>query len=196
MKSKEEFIAGIYEKAAAYTEEKQHKVITLNVAGKVSGIAAAFAVCLCLAGAGSSMLHSNHPAEQGNIGMSRMAGEENNGIAIHSGDMEFPADVSPVTREVCLKGTVKEFVEEEQTVLLLLETLSETEYSSTESPLVAVRLATEERMEAGNLLPGMQMEVCAKMAEDFYEAAEGNSLLLFEATEKAIIRMEEGTSGE
>jgi len=34
MKSNEEFIAGIYEKAASYTEEKETKIIRVNFAAR------------------------------------------------------------------------------------------------------------------------------------------------------------------
>ena len=50
MKSNEEFIAGIYEKAAAYTEEKETKIIQVNWTARATRIAAMLVVCIGLAG--------------------------------------------------------------------------------------------------------------------------------------------------
>ena len=65
MKSNEEFIAGIYEKAAAYTEEKETNVIRVNRVARATRIAAMAAVCLGLTGIGSLMLGngSNTPGQ-------------------------------------------------------------------------------------------------------------------------------------
>ena len=40
MKSNEEFIAGIYEKAASYTEEKETKIVKVNWSSRATKIAA------------------------------------------------------------------------------------------------------------------------------------------------------------
>lgn len=50
MKSNEEFIAGIYEKAAVYTEEKETNIVKVNWVAKATRIAAMVAVCIGLAG--------------------------------------------------------------------------------------------------------------------------------------------------
>lgn len=201
MKSEEEFIAGIYEKASAYTEEKQHKVMTLNFSKKVSGMAAALAVCLCLAGISGSMLHPEGPAEQGMPGTSRMAGEQDNGIAMHSDDAELLAEIPFVTGEVCLKevslkGTVKEFKEEEQIALVLLESFGEKKFSETQAVVAAIRFTITEKLYEEKLAPGIRLEVCAKMTEEVYKTAEEENLLLFEVTRQETIRMEDRTSGE
>lgn len=62
MRSNEEFIAGIYEKAAAYTEEKETKVIRVNWVAKATRIAAMAAVCLGLTGIGSLVLGNGNNA--------------------------------------------------------------------------------------------------------------------------------------
>ena len=62
MKSNEEFIAGIYEKAAAYTEEKETNLIRVNWVAKATRIAAMAAVCLGLTGIGSLVLGNGNNA--------------------------------------------------------------------------------------------------------------------------------------
>lgn len=57
MKSNEEFIAGIYEKAACYTEEKETKIVKVNFVNRATKIAAMVAVCIGLAGIGGMMLN-------------------------------------------------------------------------------------------------------------------------------------------
>lgn len=80
MKSNEEFIAGIYEKAAVYTEEKETKIIKVNWVAKATRIAAMAAVCIGLAGIGSLVLGkgNNVPSQV------PQPGNENYGIALSS----------------------------------------------------------------------------------------------------------------
>ena len=56
MKSNEEFIAGIYEKAAVYKEENKTKIIRVDFAAKAARIAAMVVLCLGLAGVGTMTL--------------------------------------------------------------------------------------------------------------------------------------------
>ena len=62
MKSNEEFIAGIYEKAAVYTEEKETKNIRIVWFSKAARVAAMAAVCLGLTGIGSLVLGNGNNA--------------------------------------------------------------------------------------------------------------------------------------
>ena len=80
MKSNEEFIAGIYEKAAVYTEEKETRVVKVNWVAKATRIAAMAAVCIGLAGIGSLVLGkgNNVPSQV------PQPGNENYGIALSS----------------------------------------------------------------------------------------------------------------
>ena len=81
MKSNEEFIAGIYEKAAYYTEEKEREIIKVNLASRAVKMAAMFAVCIGLTGFGVAMLSG----EINGNGNSAFPGEEH-GIALLSDD--------------------------------------------------------------------------------------------------------------
>ena len=79
MKSNEEFIAGIYEKAAAYTEEKETKIIPITWTARATRIAAMIAVCIGLAGVGSFMM------DNGSVGApGTMPTDEDYGIALSS----------------------------------------------------------------------------------------------------------------
>ena len=64
MKSNEEFIAGIYEKAATYTEEKETKIVKVNYAARAIKIAAMLAVCVGLAGVGTMTLERTNSTEK------------------------------------------------------------------------------------------------------------------------------------
>jgi len=86
MKSNEEFIAGIYEKAAVYTEEKETKIVKVNFAARALKTAAMVVLCLGLAGVGVMTLEKNNaqvpdkipaPAEENySIALSSEVGEE------------------------------------------------------------------------------------------------------------------------
>ena len=80
MKSNEEFIAGIYEKAAAYTEEKETKIVRVNWVAKATRIAAMVAVCLGLTGIGSLVLGNGNNTP----GQVPQPAKEDYGIALTS----------------------------------------------------------------------------------------------------------------
>lgn len=108
MKSNEEFIAGIYEKAAVYTEEKETKIIRTAWVAKATRIAAMAAVCLGLTGIGSLVLGNgnNTPSQV------PQPDNENYGIALSSetgddteGAMQLR--VGPVAETVTVTGVVE-----------------------------------------------------------------------------------------
>ena len=122
MKSNEEFIAGIYEKAAVYTEEKETKVIKVNWTAKVTRIAAMAAVCIGLAGVGSLVLGNGN-----NRGPSEVPqpGSENYGIALTSELGEDAGGVAqlrigPVAETVTFTGIVERIDTEENRIWLQL----------------------------------------------------------------------------
>ncbi len=122
MKSNEEFIAGIYEKAAVYTEEKETKVMKVNWTAKVTRIAAMVAVCIGLAGVGSLVLGNGSnriPSEvpqpdNGDYGIALTSelGEDASGIA------QFR--IGPVAETVTFTGIVERIDTEENRIWLQL----------------------------------------------------------------------------
>lgn len=108
MKSNEEFIAGIYEKAAVYTEEKETKIVKVNWVARATRIAAMAAVCIGLAGVGSLILGkgNNIPSQV------PQPGNEDYGIALTSetgddmeGAMQFR--IGPEAETVTITGVVE-----------------------------------------------------------------------------------------
>lgn len=188
MKSNEEFIAGIYEKAAAYTEEKEKKVIRVNFAARAVRIAAMFAVCLGLAGVGI-MLPGNPdetPDEGGTAGIARMS-DEGMPLAL-SGRM--------IPELSYLEGEVEELKEEEQIAFVRLRIAGENAAPASERALVAVRLETEENLRLEDVIwIGMQIKVGGTTLERGYrtEAAE---YLLLTVTTKGHIWIWSEESGE
>lgn len=125
MKSNEEFIAGIYEKAAVYTEEKETKIVKVNWAARVARIAAMAAVCIGLAGIGSLMF-GNKTAVPNQV---PSPGNENYGIALTSelGETEGVAAegatqfrMGPVTETVTFTGVVENIDTKENRIWLKL----------------------------------------------------------------------------
>ena len=144
MKSNEEFIAGIYEKAAAYTEEKETKVITVNRVAKVTRIAAMVAVCLGLAGVGSLVLGNGNSNIPGEV---PAPGNENYGIALTSErgeDLGEAVDgatqfrIGPVIETVTFTGVVERIATEENRIWLKLM-FDEAAPSYTEGSVVCIR---------------------------------------------------------
>lgn len=120
MKSNEEFIAGIYEKAANYVEkDKKTGMHTWRMSAL--RIAAAAAVCIGLAGIGTLVLR--HGTGTG-VGQ-----PENDGIALMSetseenGQNMGPANyrMMPEQEEMKLTGTVESVDEKERVLWVLLE---------------------------------------------------------------------------
>ena len=124
MKSNEEFIAGIYEKAAVYTEEKETKNIKTVWVAKATRIAATVAVCLGLTGIGSLVLGNGNsavpPAEEYGIALTSetddtaWVGEDN---MIDSAAM---LRVGPVVETVTFHGVVTNIDETENRIWLAL----------------------------------------------------------------------------
>lgn len=139
MKSNEEFIAGIYEKAAVYTEEKEIKVMKVNRVARVARIAAMVAVCIGLAGTGALVLGRT----QSENGTPEMV-SENHGIALLSEDGDDAAGTAiqfrtmPVAETVTFTGIVESVEEEERRIWLTLE-FDETVPEHAEGSMVCIR---------------------------------------------------------
>ena len=120
MKSNEEFIAGIYEKAAVYTKEKETKIIKVNWTARATRIAAMLVVCIGLAGVGVMTLDRNS-----NGTVTPDVSEENYGIALSSELGEEAGGVAqfrigPVAETVTFTGVVEEIDKEENRIWLKL----------------------------------------------------------------------------
>ena len=122
MKSNEEFIAGIYEKAAAYTEEKETKIVKVNWSARATKIAAMVAVCIGLAGAGTLVLGGS---QRGNDAPEMVS--EEYGIALLSEDVGEEAGTAmqfrrmPVAEIVTFTGIVDSVDMEEKRIWITLE---------------------------------------------------------------------------
>jgi hypothetical protein len=121
MKSNEEFIAGIYEKAAVYTEEKETNIIRVNWVAKATRIAAMAAVCIGLAGIGSLVLGN------GNNGPSQVPqpANEDYGIALTSETEDDFGNVAqlrvgPEIENVTFTGVVESVDTEEKRITVKL----------------------------------------------------------------------------
>ena len=149
MKSNEEFIAGIYEKAAVYTEEKETNVIRVNWVNKAARIAAMIAVCIGLAGVGSLVLgNGNEPvpskvpmpsAENYGIALTSETGDD----AVWTGQDEMigsPAQlrIGPTMENVTFTGEVTSIDEEEKRIWLTL-IFDETAPDNTVGSVVCIR---------------------------------------------------------
>lgn len=148
MKSNEEFIAGIYEKAAVYTEEKDTKIIKVNFAAKAARIAAMVVLCVGLAGVGVLTLGRNG-GETPN-GTPEQASEDY-GIALLSEDGDENADsavqfrISPVSEIVTFTGVVEEVDTEENRIWLRL-IFDKTAPASAKGSMVCIRWDVLENM--------------------------------------------------
>ena len=120
MKSNEEFIAGIYEKAAVYKEEKETTIIKVNWVSRVTRIAAMAAVCIGLAGIGSLMF-GNKTAVPNQV---PSPGNENYGIALTSelGETEGATQfrIGPVAETVTFTGVVENIDAKENRIWIKL----------------------------------------------------------------------------
>ena len=127
MKSNEEFIAGIYEKAAVYTEEKEAKIIRTNWTAKAARIAAMAAVCLGLTGIGSLVFGTGNETVPGRV---PAPVTEDYGIALTSeisdmGNEEMTGSaamlrVGPVAETVTFHGVVTSIDKTENRIWLTL----------------------------------------------------------------------------
>ena len=121
MKSNEEFIADIYEKAAVYTEEKETKVIHTVWVAKATRIAAMAAVCIGLTGIGSLVLGNGNNVP----GRVPQPGNEDYGIALSSetGDDEdgtMQLRVGPEAENVTFTGVVESVDTKEKRITVKL----------------------------------------------------------------------------
>jgi len=120
MKSNEEFIAGIYEKAAVYKEET--KIIKVNWTARATRIAAMLVVCIGLAGVSSFMMDNGNNGVPGEV---PQPGNEDYGIALSSelgeevgGAAQFR--MVPVAETVTFTGVVESIDTEENRIWLKL----------------------------------------------------------------------------
>lgn len=121
MKSKEEFIAGIYEKAATYTEEKENNVIKINWVARATRIAAMATVCIGLAGVGSLVLGNGNRQGQPN----RQTENADAGIALTAETGEHaetatPLRIGPSKETATFSGVVTNVSAEEKLIWMEL----------------------------------------------------------------------------
>ncbi|MBE5950930.1 MAG: hypothetical protein E7260_04950 [Lachnospiraceae bacterium] len=175
MKSNEEFIAGIYEKAASYTEEKETKIIRVNFAARAMKVAAMFAVCLGLAGVGAMTL--------GNSGKTPQGGNE--GIALSSEDnVPFAVPEPRILPELSyMDGEVESIDADHNVVFLRLRDMNMEETPASERALVVVRFAEGVEL-IDKLCTGMQIEVGGATFESGYLTVDGEYTLLLVTREQ------------
>lgn len=175
MKSNEEFIAGIYEKAASYTEEKETKIIRVNFAARAMQIAAMFVVCLGLAGVGVMTL--------GNSGGTPQGGNE--GVSLFSeDDMPFAVPEPRIIPELSyMDGEVEVIDAENNVVFLRLRNMDEEETSADTRALVVVRFGEGVKL-IDKLCTGMQIKVGGAAFEDGYLTVDGEYTLLLVTREQ------------
>ena len=144
MKSNEEFIAGIYEKAATYTEEKETKIIKVNWVAKATRIAAMAAVCIGLAGVGTLVLGNGgnsvpketpSPADS-NYGIALTSELDENLGEAAEGAAQFR--VGPVAETVTFTGVVERIAVEENRIWVTL-VFDETAPAYTEGSVVCIK---------------------------------------------------------
>ena len=149
MKSNEEFIAGIYEKAAAYTEENETKIVKVsrrNMSRPTAGyvrIAAMVVLCVGLAGVGILTLGKD---SQNQTGIPEQAAEnygialtsELGGAAAETGDGVAQFRLGPVIETVTFNGVVEHIDTEENRIWLKL-LFDESAPVSTEGSIVCIR---------------------------------------------------------
>lgn len=172
MKSNEEFIAGIYEKAAVYTEEKETKIVRTNWASKVTRIAAMVIVCIGLAGVGVMTLSQNsgqnsagtQPGGDYGIALSSETGDDLSGAA------QFR--IGPVAETVTFTGVVKEINAEENRIWLRL-TFDETAPSSAEGSVVCIRWDMLEKI-SEEIVVGTELTATGALSMYENEASENN----------------------
>lgn len=157
MKSNEEFIAGIYEKAAVYTEEKETRVVKVNWVAKATRIAAMIAVCVGLAGIGSLVLGNGNEPVPSKV---PMPSAENYGIALTSeteDDLGGAAQlrIGPEAETVTIDGVVEsvDFEEKRVTIKLL-----------SEDSVITIKWDMMEPI-SEEVIPGVQLSVTGALSE-------------------------------
>ncbi len=174
MKSNEEFIAGIYEKAATYTEEKETKIIKVNWVAKATRIAAMAAVCIGLAGVGMITLGKNGTS---NRTENPEQFEENYGIALTSenGDgLDGAAQirVGPVMATVTFTGVVEE-VEEEESCIWIRLIFDESAPEQVEGSMVRIKWDLLEKI-GEKIVVGDTITVTGALSQYVNEASANN----------------------
>lgn len=172
MKSNEEFIAGIYEKAAVYTEEKETKERKSSVVARTARIAAMIAVCIGLAGIGVVTLDNNIGRNTGD-GFEQ-AGEDY-GIALTSEFGDEPEGVAqfrmgPVAETVTFTGVVESIDTEENRIWLRL-TFEETAPEEVQGSVVCIRWDILEKM-SEELVVGTELTAMGALSQYENEASE------------------------
>lgn len=131
MKSNEEFIAGIYEKAAIYTEQKQENIRKVSVSSRAMKMVAMLAVCVGLVSIANTVLHqeNKHTEEEYGIELLSETGEQigEPGVAFHRS--------GPAQQFATFTGTVESIEENEKLIWLKLEFTEEVQ----DEAIVAVR---------------------------------------------------------
>lgn len=175
MKSNEEFIAGIYEKAASYTEENNTKILRVNFAARAAKIAAMFAVCLGLTGVGIMTLGSNGNRPQGG----------NEGIALSSEDgTPFQIPEPRVLPELSyMAGEVETVDAENKMFFLRVQNMENEETSDGAGELVVVRFAEGVDL-IDKLCKGMQIKVGGATFEGGYLTPDSEYTLLLVTREQ------------
>ena len=182
MKSNEEFIAGIYEKAAVYTEEKEVKVMKNVRVSKVLGIAAMAVLCIGLAGVGTLILNRGNRTEvPGEVPMP--SANENYGIALTSELGENPESVGedvtgakaqlrvgPVVETVTFTGVVESIDTEENRIWLRL-IFDETAPEEVQESIVCIRWDVLEKM-SEELVVGTELTAMGVLSQYENEASE------------------------
>lgn len=174
MKSNEEFIAGIYEKAAAYTEEKETKVIKVNFAARAAKIAAMVVLCVGLTGVGVLTLGRNSGDNQ-NTTPAQV--DENYGIALTSetgdelsGAAQFR--MMPVAETVTFTGVVEEIDAEENRIWLRLK-FDETAPDNAEGSVVCIKWDMLEKI-SEKIAVGTEITATGALSQYENEASEHN----------------------
>jgi len=177
MKSNEEFIAGIYEKAASYTEEKETNIIRVNFAARAMKIAAMFVVCLGLAGIGIMTL--------GTAGRGQTPDGSNDGIALSSeDDTPFQIPEPRLIPELSyVDGEVESIDAEHEVVFVRLRDMNREETPAEERALVVVRFAEGVDV-IENLSIGMQIKAGGATFEEGYQTQDGGYMVLLVTREQ------------
>lgn len=187
MKSNEEFIAGIYEKAAVYTEEKETKIIPITWTARATRIAAMIAVCIGLAGVGSFMM------DNGSMGVpGTMPTDEDYGIALSS-ELDETADgaiqfrLGPVAETVTFTGVVERIDAEENRIWLNL-VFDESAPLFAEGSIVCIRWDVLEPI-SGDITVGTTLTATGALSTYENEASEQNGCAELVLTDLANIEI-------
>ena len=177
MKSNEEFIAGIYEKAAVYKEEKETIPVRGNWLAKATRIAAMAAICIGLAGVGSLVV-GNKTAVPNQV---PNPGNENYGIALTSelGETEGEAAegatqfrIGPMAESVTFTGIVEEICAEENRIWMKL-LFDESAPEDAKDSMVCIRWDMLEPI-SEKITVGITITATGSLSEYQNEASEKN----------------------